>query len=344
MSDDKGLLDRLKQRGEEVFTQLSGELMSNRHFMKAMEGAMRGKQKLDEAAARALKTMNVPTRTEFKKAVGRIETLEEELASLRARMKTASRRQGRRPEKPRAKIDDGPDRRHGHLVVPGRAHPAPPGRDPGRTDAVVAVDIAAPPATLGVRHRMVDLTLPGADQRLVDVLGEEEVDTVVHAAFFTNPRRDAAYSHELESIGTLHLAAAAAAAGVSHFVLRSFTAVYGARGQNPNFLTEEHSPQPPPALAWARDKREAEEHAASFARRYPSLGLTVLRFAFLFGPGRPHLLHADLQQARGAGAHGLRPAPPAPSPRGRAGRGGGGAGARPERSRERRPRAARCRS
>ena len=31
-------------------------------------------------------------------------------------------------------------------------------------DAVVAVDIAPPPAALqGVRHRMVDLTLPGAD-------------------------------------------------------------------------------------------------------------------------------------------------------------------------------------
>jgi UDP-glucose 4-epimerase len=152
-------------------------------------------------------------------------------------------------------------------------------------DAVVAIDIAAPPATLGVRHRMVDLTLPGSDQRLVDVLGEEEAETVVHAAFFTNPRRDAAYSHELESIGTLHLAAAAAAAGVSHFVLRSFTAVYGARGQNPNFLTEDRAPQTNPALAWARDKREAEEHAASFARRYPTMGLTVLRFAFLVGPG-----------------------------------------------------------
>jgi polyhydroxyalkanoate synthesis regulator phasin len=88
--DDKGLLDRLKERGEEVFTQLSGELMSNRHFVKAMEGAMRGKQKLDEAAAKALKSMNVPTRTEFKKAVSRIEVLEEELAALRARARSSA--------------------------------------------------------------------------------------------------------------------------------------------------------------------------------------------------------------------------------------------------------------
>jgi len=153
-------------------------------------------------------------------------------------------------------------------------------------DAVVAVDIAAPPTTLhGVRHRMVDLTLPGADQRLVDVFREEHVEAVFHAAFFTTPRRDAAYSHELESIGTLHLAAAAAAAGVRHLVLRSFTAVYGARGQNPNFLTEERRPDGHASLAWVRDKVEAEEHAFSFSRRYPGLGVSVLRFATLLGPG-----------------------------------------------------------
>ena len=34
-----------------------------------------------------------------------------------------------------------------------------------------------------------------------------------------------------------------------------------------------------------RDKVEAEEHAFSFSRRYPGLGVTVLRFATLLGPG-----------------------------------------------------------
>jgi UDP-glucose 4-epimerase len=153
-------------------------------------------------------------------------------------------------------------------------------------DSVLAVDIAPPPATLeGVRHRMVDITLPAADQRLLDAFGEEEVEAVVHTAFFTNPRRDAAHAHELESIGTLHLAAAAAAAGVKHLVLRSFTAVYGARGQNPNYLREEHAPAPNSALGFIRDKLEAEEHARSFARRYPSLTVTILRLAPLLGPG-----------------------------------------------------------
>jgi len=132
---------------------------------------------------------------------------------------------------------------------------------------------------------MVDLTLPGADRRLVEAFHEEDVEEVFHAAFFTTPHRDAAYAHELESIGTLHLAAAAAAAGVRHLVLRSFTAVYGARGQNPHLLTEDRRPEARATLAWVRDKAEAEEHAFSFSRRYPGLGVTVLRFATLMGPG-----------------------------------------------------------
>lgn len=151
-------------------------------------------------------------------------------------------------------------------------------------DSVVAVDIAPPPSLLGVRHRPVDLTEPASDQRLLDEFREDEVETVVHMAFFTNPQRDSTYAHELESIGTLHLLAAAAAGGVRHVVIRSFTAVYGARGENPAFLSEDRALHPNHGLVWVRDKLEAEQHAASFARRYPNLTVTVLRFAPLLGP------------------------------------------------------------
>ncbi len=149
---------------------------------------------------------------------------------------------------------------------------------------VVAVDIATPPA-LGVTHREVDLTEPASDQQLLDVFREEAIETVLHAAFFTNPRRDTSHTHELESIGTLNVLAAAAASGVGHVLIRSSTAVYGARGQNPNFLTEDRPLQPNPGLAWVRDKLEAEQHAAAFAKRYPDMKVTVLRLAPLFGPG-----------------------------------------------------------
>lgn len=96
MSEDKGLFDRLKERGDEMLAQVSGELMQNPHFMRAMEGALRGKRKIDEGAARALKSMNIPTRSEFKKALARIEALEHELLAVKAKLKKAPARTARR--------------------------------------------------------------------------------------------------------------------------------------------------------------------------------------------------------------------------------------------------------
>jgi len=91
MTIDKDLIDRLRARGEEVFTQVSAELMSNPRFMKAMEGALKGKERVDAAAAQAIKSMNIPTRTEFKRALRRIDALEGEVADLKARLKAAAK-------------------------------------------------------------------------------------------------------------------------------------------------------------------------------------------------------------------------------------------------------------
>ena len=92
MTKPSSVFDRLKARGEEVFAQVSNELMSNPHFLKAMQGAYKGKEKLDEGVGKALKNMNIPTRTEFKKALRRIEALEQEVAALKAKPKRAPRK------------------------------------------------------------------------------------------------------------------------------------------------------------------------------------------------------------------------------------------------------------
>ena len=291
MTVDSGFLNRLRSRGEEVLTQVSAELSSNPRFMQAMAGAMRGKEKLDEAVARVLRQMNVPSRSELKRALARIDALEREVSGAEGE----GAGQG-----PGAAAPDGaesrPPRRASRDAWRGSRITGTASFLGGRLlrrlvaahgpDAVLAVDITPPPTTLhGVRHRMVDLTLPGADRRLVEVFREEEVDTVVHAAFFTTPRRDSAYAHELESIGTLHLAAAAAAAGVRHLLLRSFTGRLRRARAEPELPDRGARPDADSRLGWVRDKVEAEEHAFSFSRRYPGLGVTVLRFATLLGPG-----------------------------------------------------------
>jgi hypothetical protein len=91
MTQEMTLLERLKARGEEVFGQVSRELLANPQFMKALEGALRGKQKLEEAVGHALKTMNVPTRNELRKALARIEALEREVVALKAKPKPRAR-------------------------------------------------------------------------------------------------------------------------------------------------------------------------------------------------------------------------------------------------------------
>ena len=80
----RSVFDVLKERGEEVMNQISGELMQNPAFIKAMQGAIKGREKIEEAATQALRGMNIPTRTEFKKALSKIEALERELAVQRA--------------------------------------------------------------------------------------------------------------------------------------------------------------------------------------------------------------------------------------------------------------------
>jgi hypothetical protein len=75
-----------------LFGQVSAELMESPHFAKALQGALRGKEVLDRAAGRALKNMNIPTRTEFKRALGRIEALEQELAALKKKRATRAKR------------------------------------------------------------------------------------------------------------------------------------------------------------------------------------------------------------------------------------------------------------
>ena len=70
----------LLKKGGAAIADVSQGLMKNPAFVAAVATAYRGKQKVNDAVGQALKTMNVPTRTEFKRAVARIEALERELA------------------------------------------------------------------------------------------------------------------------------------------------------------------------------------------------------------------------------------------------------------------------
>jgi hypothetical protein len=77
------MFDFLRTQGEAFVTQVTNRLMGDPRFIRAVQTAMKGKEWFDQAVAQALRTMNVPTRTEFKRALARIEALEQELAETR---------------------------------------------------------------------------------------------------------------------------------------------------------------------------------------------------------------------------------------------------------------------
>jgi hypothetical protein len=97
------MFDFLRTQGEAFVNQVSNRLMGDPRFIKALQTAIKGKEWLDQAVAQALRTMNVPTRTEFKRALSRIEALEQELAEVRRQAAAASRRSAARPRAARKK-------------------------------------------------------------------------------------------------------------------------------------------------------------------------------------------------------------------------------------------------
>ncbi len=152
---------------------------------------------------------------------------------------------------------------------------------------IVVLDLApAANAPAEVRHRFLDLNLPHSDGTVYRILKEERPDVLVHLAGVRSPLRDEVYSHELKSIGTLNVFGAAGEAGVRRLVHYSTTMVYGARGDNPAFLSEEHPMRADVNDRFVRDSIEAERHCRDFARRHADAKVAVLRFAPILAPER----------------------------------------------------------
>ena len=130
----------------------------------------------------------------------------------------------------------------------------------------------------------VDFTEPTADGRLAEILSKQGVDVLVHTAFRHSPSPDLDYDHELETIGTLHVMNACAAAKVRRLVLQSSTMLYGARPDNPNFLTESHPLRGHEDAHNVQNRVEAENVLADWAPRHPDTEVCVLRHCWVMGP------------------------------------------------------------
>jgi UDP-glucose 4-epimerase len=162
---------------------------------------------------------------------------------------------------------------------------------------IVALDVARP-VSGGPKTRLyeLDLTLPTADERVAEILAAESVDTLVHMAFLSSPTSNAAWAHELESVGTMHLLNGARQAPPKHLVLWSQTWLYGAKPSNPNFLTEDYPLAADPREPYFADKIAAEREVARYAIQKPETTVTVLRMAPIVGPTANNFMTRYLRQ------------------------------------------------
>ena len=154
-----------------------------------------------------------------------------------------------------------------------------------RVERVIAIDVK-PPVTSGPKTRMyeVDLTTPGAEERVAEILAAESVDTLVHLGFLSSPTYATAWAHELESVGTMHLLHAARQVSVRKIVLWSQTILYGAHPTNPNFLTERHPLRADTDEPFFADKIAAEREVLAWGAKSKGSVVTILRTAPIVGP------------------------------------------------------------
>ena len=92
MSDS--LFDQLKARGEGFLTEISNNLMANPAFIEVLKKGIAVKEEVDKRVAEGLKAMSVATRKDVTKLEKRLEELQAELDSLKA--KTAPKARARK--------------------------------------------------------------------------------------------------------------------------------------------------------------------------------------------------------------------------------------------------------
>jgi UDP-glucose 4-epimerase len=154
-----------------------------------------------------------------------------------------------------------------------------------RTTKVLALDVREP-ERLGPKtaFRQLDLTNPACGQELAELFRAHRVSTLAHLAIMSNPSPDATYAHELHVGGTLNLLKAAAGAGLERVVMVGSTLTYGARPDNPAYLTERDPLRGTARCPFIDDLVEAEKLVEEFARERPQVVTTVLRMASALGP------------------------------------------------------------
>jgi UDP-glucose 4-epimerase len=148
---------------------------------------------------------------------------------------------------------------------------------------VVSADLRDPAERLaGVIYTRLDVTDPEAVDALVARHGPT---AVVHLAAIVNPDPSMPREmvHRVDVEGTRNVLEACVRNGVGHVVVSSSGAAYGYHPDNPDWIREDDALRGNEEFAYSHHKRLVEEMLATYRRRHPALGQTVLRIGTVLG-------------------------------------------------------------
>lgn len=145
---------------------------------------------------------------------------------------------------------------------------------------VMGLDTIAPKEPIpGLDFIQADIRNP----LLVELFKSEQVEIVCHLAFEESNRpSESTFDHNV--MGTMKVLGACAESSVSKIILMSSTAVYGAKANNPAYLSEETPLAGSRAFGSIRDLIEIEAFCNGFRRQSPEKVMTILRYPNIIGP------------------------------------------------------------
>ena len=158
---------------------------------------------------------------------------------------------------------------------------------------VVGVDIRADDSA-GFPFYEMDIR----DPDLGRLLGEHQIQQVVHLAAVLEDSGDRARDFDIDVNGTRNVLDACVAAGVEQLVVTSSGAAYGYHPDNPAWLDEDDALRGNPEFPYSDHKRQVENLLAEYRQKHPALKQLVLRPGTVLGANTRNLITRLFEKPR----------------------------------------------
>ena len=153
--------------------------------------------------------------------------------------------------------------------------------------SILALDVRPPPRAFSGKTEFSRLDV---SEPFPDLFREHGINSVVHLAYVLAPGRRAEAARRVNVRGALNALEACANAEVRHILYLSSASVYGARPDNPAFMTEDRRPNPVRGFRYSEDKIVAESFMSGFASRDSSVPVAIFRACPVVGPNADNFI------------------------------------------------------